>query len=206
MVEPAAAADYVDALITARRAKNVLGLLILLILVLQVILFFLARYKIDLDEPGPAHSAILLKYAMDLFDFVGLIAPIVLGVVLFLIAVIMLVGRLIGVAHVVAAFLWCVILAALLFPWQAFLVNQNFTSTEFKIPGVLYTWSELVARARVVPNSALLYWARFVAWPVVAIIVLLTIMSLSRRGLRMAMGEFALAPPIRPAEPPTPQL
>jgi hypothetical protein len=204
MIDPTVGADYVDALITARRGRNILVTIILLILMLQVVLFFLARYKIDLDDPGWTRSMVLLKYAMDLIDFVGLIVPIVLGVVLFLIAMIMLVGRLIGVAHGVAAFLWSVVLAALLFPWQAFLVNETFTSTEFKIPGVLYTWGELVARARAVPNSPLLYWARFVGWPVVAMILTVVVLMLSRRGLGMALGENAIPEPIRPEEPPAP--
>ena len=60
--------------------------------------------------------------------------------VILLIAKIMLVGRLIGVAQVTSAFIWCVFLVVLLFPWQAFLQSTDFTG-DFKIPGVLYTWA-----------------------------------------------------------------
>ena len=71
-----------------------------------------------------------------------IILIIVLAIVILLIAKIMLVGRLIGVAQVTSAFIWCVFLVVLLFPWQAFLQNTDFTG-DFKIPGVLYTWNEL---------------------------------------------------------------
>ncbi len=133
-----------------------------------------------------------LKFLVGLVDFLGVVLPIVLIADLWLIASILLMGRLLGVSRLIAAFLWCVVLLALLFPWQAFLMNQTFTSTEFKIPGVLYTWSELLVRGRVHPTSmmlSLLYWGRFVGWPVVAILLLLMIQHHSRVGLRSAMGE-----------------
>jgi hypothetical protein len=50
VIEPgiANAADYADALLTARKAKNILVLLVLVILLFQLALFFGARYKIEL--------------------------------------------------------------------------------------------------------------------------------------------------------------
>ncbi len=133
-----------------------------------------------------------LKYLVGLVDFLGVVLPIVLLADLWLIASVLLLGRLLGVSRVISAFLWCIVLLTLLFPWQAFLMNQTFTSTEFKIPGVLYTWSELVLRARVHPSGvllSLLFWARFVGWPVVAALLLLTIQHQSRIGLRSALGK-----------------
>jgi hypothetical protein len=215
------AADFADALLTARKAKNILCVLVLVLLLFQLVLFFAARYKLDIGPSGivePAASvdsssltttaentnsatvagrpvsapAIdFLKYAVGLSDFLGVVLPIVLIADLWLIVSVMLLGRLLGISRLVAAFLWCVLLLALLFPWQAFLMNQTFTSTEFKIPGVLYTWSELVLRARVHPSTAmlsLLYWARFVGWPVVATLLLLAIQHHSRIGMRSALG------------------
>ena len=52
-------------------------------------------------------------------------AVIVLAITLLLIVTIMLVGRLVGVAHVTSAFLWCVFLMVMLFPWQTLLNGQG---------------------------------------------------------------------------------
>jgi hypothetical protein len=203
MVDPALAsiADYADALITTRKARNWLILIIGVTLLFQLGLFFAARYKIGID--GSSAKLDFLKYAVGLTDFLGVAAPIVLAMVLLLMAQVMLVGRLLGVSKVVWAFVGCIVLITLLFPWQAFLMNQTFTSTEFKIPGVLYTWSELVQRARVHPQGpmlALLYWARFVGWPAVALVLVVMIHHHSGRGLRAAFGKN---PPAGPADQPS---
>jgi hypothetical protein len=99
---------------------------------------------------------------------------------------------------VTSAFIWCVVVAVLLFPWQAFLQNTDFTG-DFKLPGVLYTWAELTH-----PNlgakftstgfdpPTMLRWARFVGWPVAALVLLLIIQAKSSRGLRAALGEAEL--------------
>jgi hypothetical protein len=115
-----------------------------------------------------------------------------LSFILALIVMIMLLGRLLGVSHLVLAFVGCVVLMVLLFPWQAFLINQTFSSEQFKIPGVLYAWSELVLRARSHPDRPLLsmlYWARFVGWPVVAIALLLKIQFNGAKGLGAALRD-----------------
>src|SRR5580692_578154 len=121
-----AAADYADALITARKAKNILALIILLMLCFQLAFFFLTRYKVSLDSQPRLFD--FLKYVVGLIDFLGVTAPIVLAIVLLFIVLIMLNGRLLGVSRVVSAFVWCIVLLVLLFPWQAFLINQTFTS------------------------------------------------------------------------------
>jgi len=207
MVDPALAsiADYADALITTRRARSGLILIILLMLLFQLVLFFVARYEIAVE--GSSRGLDFLKYLVGLTDFLGVATPIVLALVLVLMAQVMLVGRLLGIARVIWAFVACIVLIVLLFPWQAFLMNQTFTSTEFKIPGVLYTWSELVQRARIHPQGpmrALLYWARFVGWPVVALALVVTIHHQSRRGLRAAFGRTS--PTGAADQPPAPRL
>lgn len=210
-------ADYADALLTTRKARNVLVLLLLVMLLFQLALFFTVRYKIQIAPGGPAGMAgptaavthqtpavliDFLKYLTGLIDFGGVVVPFVLAVDLWLIVSIMLMGRLLGVSRLVTALLWCVILLALLFPWQAFLNNQTFTSTEFKIPGVLYTWAELAVRGRIHPagvRPSILYWARFVGWPIVAILIVLAIQHQSRLGLRSAMGGNSSPPAAGPA-------
>jgi hypothetical protein len=75
----------------------------------------------------------------------------------------------------------------LVFPWQAFL-----SASTFKWPGVLYTWDELITFAKFhneLTPFAILKWARFVGWPVLAVIIVLLIQIKSNRGLRQAFGE-----------------
>ena len=220
----ATAADYADAMMIARRAKNALFFLLLLMLLLQVGTFFAARMTNNV-LPAPADTSLAstvtpttapatqasladagtrttlmgqaLRYLTALIDFLGILLIIVLAVVILLIAKIMLVGRLIGVAQVTSAFIWCVFLVVLLFPWQAFLQNTDFTG-DFKIPGVLYTWNELTHPTLGAKFQGLdvyqtaLRWTRFVGAPVVAIILLLVVQAKSSRGLRAALGESEL--------------
>jgi hypothetical protein len=231
----ALAADYSDALITARRAKNVLVLLVTLMLLGQLALFFVAKYTkyIPVQNPPasmngsapaaaslqlggatlslptslpadagtstqlplPSKATDILQYCVGLTGFLGITLAIVLALVVLLLTMIMLVGRLVGVSRVTSAFIWSIVLIVLLFPWQAFLSDAHFSS-DFKIPGVLYTWAELVkfAKIGVEGNSAdlemlILHWGRFVAFPLLTIIITLMIQVKSNRGLREALGE-----------------
>jgi hypothetical protein len=207
----ATAADYADAIMTARRAKNTLFLLLLLILLAQLALFFLGRNDVvDIQDTGGIAASVevsaaatqpttadsatarfrtrdVLEYLVGVTAFLGIALTIVLAIVLLLIVKIMLVGRLIGVSRLTSAFIWTVVLATLLFPWQAFWPDYD-----FKIPGALYTWNELEARVKETTernDRTVLFWARFVAFPVLALIILLAIQIKSRRGLQQALGE-----------------
>jgi hypothetical protein len=209
----ATAADYADALITARRAKNVLVLLLLLMLLAQLAIFFAARYTnvmtpavvTTTTTTAPTTTVVAepnqwfekLQYVVGLTDFLGVTLSIVLSIIVLLLVQIMLVGRLIGVSRVTSAFIWALVLIVLLFPWQAFLNNVAFDRPEFKIPGVLYTWDEVrlfakfgMDRDHPIPLAQLiLQWSRFVAFPVISVLILLAIQIKSNRGLRQALGE-----------------
>ena len=74
--------------------------------------------------------------------------------------------------------------------------DQTLQTREWLWPGVLYSWDELLSRVTTGTrgNNApidklILHWARFVAWPLLAIILLLSIQVKSNRGLRQALGE-----------------
>ncbi|HYO09057.1 MAG TPA: hypothetical protein VER17_08795 [Tepidisphaeraceae bacterium] len=195
----ATSADYADAMIVARRAKNWLFLILLIMLLVQLAMFFIARYTTLIIIGGgtttqPVVSPWLdrLHYLSGVSTFLGTLLPPLLGAVLLLIVNIMLIGRLIGVARVTGAFVWCLLLVLMLFPWQAFLNNANFSAAEFKIPGVLYTWDELVLSAKFQPariEERILKWARFLVFPLIALIVLMIVQVKSNRGLRQALGE-----------------
>jgi hypothetical protein len=212
----ATAADYADALLVARTARSWIVTLLLLMLLAQLALFLTFRYAHVMDSAAAEHPAIasppatqpagapalpspaqqkqqkLLRYALGMSAFLALILTVVLSVDLFLVLHVMLVGRLIGVSHVTRAFLWSLVLALMLFPWQAFLNNADLTAVDFKVPGVLFTWDELVRFGRFTSEFsavAVLRWSRFVGFPVIAMVLLLVINSRCGRGVRLAMGE-----------------
>jgi hypothetical protein len=202
--ELATAADYADALLAARRAKHTLVLLLLLMLLGQLAVFFTLKYTDVITipttaatQPSQEFRINAFHYASGLCLFLGVTLSILLGFVLLLIVNIMLVGRLIGLSRVIGAYLLSLVLAVLLFPWQAFLNNVNLTPTEatFKVPGVLYTWNEVsheTEGARFATQdmkAAALKWARYAGMPIVAAIVLLVVQVKSNRGIRQALGE-----------------
>src|SRR6476620_5976264 len=85
----ATSADYADALLVARRGKHLLFLLLLLMLLGQVAVFFVARYT-TVIIPGdvgssattmpiataPTRSAVALNYFSSAMTFFGMILPI----------------------------------------------------------------------------------------------------------------------------------
>ncbi len=223
----ATAADYADALLTARRAKAWLFVILLLILLAQLAVFFVVAYGpanttdyarpadataveaaatkpvvIDVDAPvvpeGRPKLSYVLEYVIDGTTFIGLGTVLVMAVVLLLIVAIMLIGRLIGVSRLTSAFVWCVVLIALLIPWQALLTfpgsKPGAKDPDFRIPGVLMSWSELAHHGRDVNASdnlaaVILKWARFVGFPVMALGVLMMVNLKANRGLKLALGE-----------------
>jgi hypothetical protein len=204
----ATAADYSEAMGVARRAKSALALLILLMLVAQLTTFFLVRYNV-VPMPGnalsdattqpasePTRLTDIMHYLTGLTLLGGIGLGIVLALVMTVILHIMLVGRLIGVGKVTCSLVWCGVLVVFLFPWQTFMNNAELSNPDFRIPGVLWTWSELAARYNFANDftasgwaPTILGWFRFVGAPVVAIIVTLIIQLKSNRGIKMAMGE-----------------
>ena len=220
MTDPAiaTAADYADALLTSRRAKNFLVLIVLLMLLLQMAVFFIVKYTGIVYPMTPTGSVAatvpttmttadstsfwrdVTRYAIGFSDFIGVAGTILIAAVLYLIVQIMVVGRLIGVSRVISALILTFVVLLLLFPWQAFLRDAAFTSREWMFPGVLYTWDELIHRATIGTRDQnqdlkilILHWARFVAWPLIAVILLLSIQIKSNRGLRQALGEEVLS-------------
>ena len=206
----ATAADYSEALLTARRAKNLLALLLAVMLAGQIAAFLLLRYDVvklpdataattqplDALVPPGTRMVDLLHYLTGVMVLGGIALSIVLAAVLLLIAHIMLVGRLIGVGRVTGALVWTLVLLVFLFPWQAFMNNADLTLTDFRVPGVLWTWGELVRRYKFEAAfnadhwaDTVLFWFRFVGAPVVALALVLVVQLKSNRGLRMALGE-----------------
>jgi hypothetical protein len=223
----ATSADYADAMLVARRAKNWLFLILLLVLLIEIALFFIARYTTaiapayttaaatsqavtapatTLPAQSTLSSADKIRYLNGLTTFIGTVLPVLLSFVLLIILHIMLVGRLIGVSRVTSAYVWCLVLMLILFPWQAFF-GASTNPTDFRFPGVLFTWDDLMlAKFPTTDLSyAILKWARFFIWPLVALILLLVVQVKSSRGVKQALGESPVAssPPsgVRGSEP-----
>lgn len=217
----AVAADYADAMLVGRRWKNLLVLLLTVFLLVQIGVFFFVKFggsaHLTITHPSVTQPVTTsthdfmpgLIWLTNFVDFLAIVCVVVLAVVLLLIVGIMLVGRLVGVSHVTGAFIWCVVLAALLFPWQSLwnypIAGTAQTSPEaverievgprYGFPGVLYTWPELEHKYDF-PNTpysaAVLGWGRFVVWPLVALVILGSVQVRSTRGLRFALGEAEL--------------
>lgn len=227
----AVAADYADAMLVARRWKSIFFLLLFLCLIVQIGVFFFTQFYHagtvtittgSTTQPAftSTHSMMVgLAWLTNFVDFIAMICVVSLAAVLLLIVGIMLVGRLVGVAHVTGAFVWCVVLGALLFPWQSlwnYPVADTLQATpaatenlevgpHYGLPGVLYTWPELEHR---VPLSkeftfgTYLGWGRFVIWPIAALIILGSVQVRSTRGLRFALGEAEIQVATTPSVPP----
>ncbi len=214
-----AAADHADALIVARRAKTTLCLLLFFVLGTELTLFFLLRYVPSLAgltapppyEAAAVRSRAVLQYGLGLLDFAGLILPVLLAVTVLVILQVQLVARLVGTGRVVGGLVWAVIVALLLFPWQAVLNNPAITADAaadaigLKVPGVVYTWAEVShplvgahfaefnAPGADVPMTVL-HWMRYAGWPVLAMIFVGIVHTKTERGLRQSFGTFADEP------------
>lgn len=208
-----ALADYADAILAGRRAKNWLFLLLLIVLLGELALFFIARNTdfltattLATSRPSPPLGRDAIKYFVALCAFGGMIMSVMLAIVLLSLTLIMLTVRTLGVGRLTSAFVWSALLAVLMFPWQAILAGPTISTAadpiaaDIKIPGVLYTWSEfnhptLGARfgmtkgAELSMEATVLRWARFVGCPVAALVILLAIQVKSGKGVRAALGE-----------------
>lgn len=210
----AVAADYADALMTARRARNILFLLVLLILAVQVALFCLAKFSVlavvpavestaTTEPAAKANIAAIVAYAIPILNFAGVAFSIILTVVMLLLVTIMLVGRLIGVSNVTSAFIWGVLLVVLMLPWQTLFISDGDYAVAgasasvgeqpaFKWPGALYTYAELKNDYSDNPSTIdgqIWHWGRYAGLPALALLVLVIVQLKSGRGLSYALGE-----------------
>lgn len=200
----AIAADYADALLVARRAKSLLVLLLVLIVLAHLAIFFTAHFAPDVlhravagttTQPSRWNVSDFLHYLTAASLFGGIIFSVLLVLTLFLTIHIMLVGRLIGVRDVTRALTTSFLLLVLLVPWQTLLVTQGLTATDVVLPGILSTWREVSTHVPMTGGEMgpqVLYWARFAAFPIFGLILLLLIQVRSGRGLKYALGEEAV--------------
>jgi hypothetical protein len=125
-------------------------------------------------------------------QLLGLLASGSQAIIIFITLLVILVAQAPGVANMTRSLIWSVILLFMVFPWQYVLPG-------FPIPGVLYGWHELhntLALAFLPPpghgisfDQRILIVARYVLWPVLALVVMLVTAERFRAGVRLAIGH-----------------
>lgn len=130
---------------------------------------------------------VALRWSLPGAKFVAMVAAMLLVITLLFAVGLSLVGKLGGMAGLISAFFWSLILFAMVMPWQQVLTKSSLAC------GALYNLGELqVARRQVAAAGSagwqepLLYYARFVAYPVVALLVWLIVhVKFARACMRM---------------------
>jgi hypothetical protein len=130
---------------------------------------------------------VALRWSLPGAKFVAMVAAMLLVITLLFAVGLSLVGKLGGMAGLISAFFWSLILFAMVMPWQQVLTKSSLAC------GALYNLGELqVARRQVAAAGSAgwqeqaLYYARFVAYPVVALLVWLTVhVKFARACMRM---------------------
>jgi hypothetical protein len=220
------ATDSGAALAAARRAKSALCLMVFFVLGTELTLFFLLRYMPSLQPitAGPPSATEpkwerpTFQYLIGLMDYAGLLLPLVLSPIVLVMVLVQVAGRVAGAGRTTSAFGWSVLLAFLLFPWQAVLNNPAITTDAaasaigMKVPGVVFTWAEVShpaagarflevnapvpanASAMDVKTIAVLHWLRYAGFPLLAMIVVGIVHTKTERGVRQAFGTDAGEP------------
>jgi hypothetical protein len=200
--------EYYDAFRSVRCAKRLFWWLIAVALVVQLTSFVLVNFVGVIDGLYMSPSATapaatewarqatgdsawqwrdVFYWVLPGSKFLAFSSAILLSLTLLLAVKLSLVGRLGGVAGLISAFFWSLILLAIVTPWQQ-VIRGTFAC------GALYNLDELlraVAKVRgtwvthdVSIFTWILFYARFIAFPVVAVLVWLVVASKFARGYR----------------------
>ena len=222
-----APSEFDDAFKTIRRARCVFALILAVCLLASLAAFVLVQFTPLLDDhpdyaaraAAPARAPAtapasqpsgeawgsFLAVILPAAKFFGLVSAILLSLTYLLGLKLCLLGRLGGTAGVTAAFFWSLILLAMVVPWQ-----QAFPG--LVVGGALFGFDDLAERARLFKDAwdpqtsqplfeHVLYYARFIAYPVVALAVLAVSL------VRFAAGARPAAlPPAKPIEERSPLL
>lgn len=224
--------EYANAFKTMRLAKNFFALLILVSILVQAFGFIVVNFTGVLDaHPAYAFEADttkmsdeekdehvaevgsatywghLLAWALPATKFLALVSAILLTIILLTSVQISLLGRLGGVRGLIGAFFWSLLLLAMVVPWQQAL-EADFAC------GALYNFGEIAGDARpfkaawvsqTSPGTlhSILYYARFLAFPAVTLLVWLTVLIRFGHGCRKMQAPQTttiLSPLLQPDE------
>ena len=124
----------------------------------------------------------------------GVIAVSSQAIIVFVTLLIVLVAQAPGVAQITRSLIWSVLLLFMFMPWQ-------YLAPHFPIPGVIYSYDELLERVgpvvagmnlngdHVYPYQIWLVYGRFLVWPIVGLFVLLITSERYRAGVMIAIGH-----------------
>jgi hypothetical protein len=207
--------EYRTAFGTVHAARSWFWWLILAVIVIQIVCFVLVRFVGVIDyAPDVAPAAAtrepdsgtasqmwydVLAWVLPATKFIGLAAGMLLVLTLMFAVKLSLLGRAGGVAGFISAFFWSLLLWVFLIPWQQVLHARVAC-------GALYNLGDLVRQTRsVVWNGQdvswllkILYYVRFLAYPVFVILLLLAVQARFARGYRrmtLGVSESGEAPP-----------
>jgi len=225
---PTTPMQFCDALQCLSRVKSLLALLVVLCLGVQVTAFILvdfvgvtegaAKMPSAADAPAEAQAANagadtwyeVVSLALAATKFVAVVSAGLLMLTLMFAVKISLIGGVGATAGFLGAFFWSLILLAMLVPWQQ-IIGSSFAS------GATFNMSQLLSRvwrvrAGLGADEATggflrqgIYYARFLAYPILTLLVEVLVLLKFARGFRPlkedALGAAPAAPPAAaPAE------
>ena len=129
-----------------------------------------------------------LNWAMPAAKFAALAAGMLLVLTLLLAVKLALLGRMPGVAALVSAFFWSLLLWMLLIPWQQTLAGSTFACGALSNCTDLMEAGAKLAGAKANWFTCTVYYARFAAYPLLAVVLWLLVQAKFARGYRQAMG------------------
>lgn len=141
----------------------------------------------DLPRPGATYRTLhnVMLVLLPVFRFVALVAALLLTLTLLIELMVSLTGQLGGAGSFAGAFVWSALLALLFIPWDRALLGPWIP------PSVMYYGPDLVPDTSAIVwnrpanidwEPTILYWVRYVAYPVVAILILIVIQAKFSRG------------------------
>jgi hypothetical protein len=200
--------EYSAAIRSVRCAKNVFWVLMALAILVQLVVFGLVAWGGTVDAlygpsdavsrpaSAPANDKAVDRaewwranfvWLLAVSQFLAMVMALLLAEWLMVAVCVALVGRLGGVALLLSAFFWSLVLLAILIPWQ-------FAFTQSPLIGALFTYDDLYARTLEVKTSwgaanvslwvLISYHSRFLAYPILAALVWLLVNIKFRSGCR----------------------
>jgi hypothetical protein len=201
--------EFASAMKTIRFAKNLLLILVLVALLVQAAGFVMVQFNRCLETPAVAEPAVSeattqpaaaeattekginwkkgLGWTLPAAKFIAFVCGILTVITIMFAASLGLLGRSGGVKGLFGAFFWSLILLAIVTPWQ-----QIYSASV--ACGALYNLDELT-KAFDIANAddattitKVLYFARFLAYPAVGLLVWAMVTLKSSLGIRRLMA------------------
>lgn len=180
--------EFKTALASLRKARNFFMLIILIVLIFQIGVFF-AVDKTDILSNAPAVQEVptsqpacgtkeckipgeawrkMFNWTLPASRYAAFFAAIMLTVTLGVGAHFSMLGpNSRGIHQMISAFLWSMVLVLLLAPWQKIMPAAGIASATFSL-GDIFVMQQKVSPQKL---GYLTYYARFVAYPAIAVLV-----------------------------------